>query len=172
LQAHDPEFRPAHISRQLEYPGWALLQARPPHLLNAAYDSWQALELTALDEALAPLWLDHTLANDPWGEANRLRIRHPMAAFVAPVDWWLSMPDTPASGDSHMPRVQGRVHGASERYAVAPGREDAAYFHMPVGQAVHPLSPYFGAGHDDWLAGRPTPWLPGPARYTLRLLPP
>ena len=39
------------------------------------------------------------------------------------------------------------------------------------GQSGHPLSPYWGAGHEDWVHGRATPLLPGPAQHTLRLLP-
>jgi penicillin amidase len=42
---------------------------------------------------------------------------------------------------------------------------------MPGGQSGHPLSPYYGAGHEDWASGRPTPLLPGAAVETLRLLP-
>ena len=33
------------------------------------------------------------------------------------------------------------------------------------------LSPFWGAGHDDWVHGRPTPFLPGDAAHTLTLRP-
>ena len=42
---------------------------------------------------------------------------------------------------------------------------------MPGGQAGHFLSPYWGAGHDDWVEGRPSPFLPGETVYTLTLVP-
>ena len=42
---------------------------------------------------------------------------------------------------------------------------------MPGGQSDHPLSPYFGAGHADWVNGRATPLLPGPVQHTLMLEP-
>jgi penicillin amidase len=42
---------------------------------------------------------------------------------------------------------------------------------MPGGQSGHPLSPFHGAGHADWAAGRPTPFLPGPATHNLTLAP-
>ena len=42
---------------------------------------------------------------------------------------------------------------------------------LPGGQSGHPLSPFWGAGHEDWVHGRPTPFLPGPATHTLRLQP-
>jgi penicillin amidase len=41
---------------------------------------------------------------------------------------------------------------------------------MPAGQSGHPLSFYYRAGHDDWVEGRPTPLLPGPAQHRQRLL--
>ena len=81
------------------------------------------------------------------------------------------MPAQPMSGDAHMPRVQRPAFAASERFAVSPGREDRAYFHMATGQSAHPLSPFFGAGHEDWVEGRLSPWSPGPVRYRLRLVP-
>jgi penicillin amidase len=42
---------------------------------------------------------------------------------------------------------------------------------MPGGQSAHPLSPYYGSGHEDWVTGRCTPFLPGPSEQTLHLLP-
>ena len=62
-------------------------------------------------------------------------------------------------------------HGASERFAVSPGREAEGYFHMPGGQSGHPLSPYYRAGHEAWVRGEATPFLPGPAERSLTLVP-
>jgi penicillin amidase len=42
---------------------------------------------------------------------------------------------------------------------------------MPGGQSGHPMSPFWGAGHEDWVHGRPTPFLPGTTQYTLTLAP-
>jgi penicillin amidase len=68
-----------------------------------------------------------------------------------------------------MPRVGGPVSGASERFTVSPGREEEGLFHMPCGQSAHPLSPFFRAGHEAWVKGSPTPFLPGPTAHTLNL---
>jgi penicillin amidase len=81
------------------------------------------------------------------------------------------MPAQPLPGDHNMPRVQTPSFGASERFAIQPGNLERSYLHMPGGQSDHPLSPFFGAGHADWAAGRPTPLLPGAAAYTLTLKP-
>ena len=74
-------------------------------------------------------------------------------------------------GDIHMPRVQGVDFGASERFGIMPGHEDQSYFHMPGGQSDHPLSPYYGAGHENWASGRAAPLLPGPPEHRLTLTP-
>ena len=57
----------------------------------------------------------------------------------------------PATRD--MPRVQTPDIGASERMVVSPGHEADGIIHMPGGQSGHPLSPFWGAGHDDWVQG-------------------
>jgi penicillin amidase len=85
---------------------------------------------------------------------------------------WLDMPAGPLPGDWSTPRVQSPRFGASERFAVSPGREAAGYLHMPGGQSGHPLSPFYRAGHDAWVRGEPTPFLPGEPAHVLRLVPP
>ena len=70
-----------------------------------------------------------------------------------------------------MPRVQGRGHGASERFVVTPGNEAAGLFQMPGGQSGHPWSPFYSAGHRAWADGTPAPFLPGETRHTLVLKP-
>jgi penicillin amidase len=61
--------------------------------------------------------------------------------------------------------------GASQRMVVAPGHEAEGLAHMPGGQSGHPLSPFWGAGHADWVRGNATPFLPGTARHALTLEP-
>ena len=52
-----------------------------------------------------------------------------------------------------------------------PDTKPQGMLEMPGGQSDNPLSPYFGAGHEDWLRGTPAPLLPGPARYRMTLIP-
>ena len=111
------------------------------------------------------------LANCTWGKRNTLVMEHPLATALPLVGRFLQMPRTQLPGDSDMPRVQGKSFGASQRFAVSPGREAQGYFHMPGGQSGHPLSPYFGAGHDAWVNGEATPFLPGPMQHRLALSP-
>ena len=81
------------------------------------------------------------------------------------------MPAVAVPGDSNVPRVAAPTFGASERFAVEPGHEEYGYFHMPGGQSDNPLSPFYGAGQADWVAGKATPFLPGATKYTLSLNP-
>jgi penicillin G amidase len=170
-RAHDADLDSLQ-QPQIEGAVWRLLEDRPPHLLNPAFDSWQALLVESAREVAESFARQPGgLADRTWGERNRANIRHPIsrgAPFLSP---WLDMPRHHLPGDTHMPRVQGPVFGASQRMAVAPGRESEGYFHMPGGQSGHPLSPYYGAGHEDWVEGTPTPFLPGQARHVLVLTP-
>jgi penicillin amidase len=54
---------------------------------------------------------------------------------------------------------------------VSPGREAEGIMQMPTGQSGHPLSPFYANSHDAWVAGEPTPFLPGPAVHQLTLTP-
>ena len=153
--------------RQWEGPVWKLVTEQPAHLLPSSYDSWNTWINAIVDQTVAE-W-DEPLETRTWGDARMSDIRHPLSRAVPFLSRWLDMPSRPLPGDSHMPRVQSRTQGASERFVVSPGREDEGLFHMPGGQSGHPLSPFYGAGHEDWEEGRPTPLLPGPTAYTLTL---
>jgi penicillin amidase len=83
----------------------------------------------------------------------------------------LDMTTEELPGDSNMPRVQGPTFGASERFAVSPGREQDGYMHMPTGQSGHPLSPHYRDANAAWADGKATPFLPGATVHTLTLRP-
>jgi penicillin amidase len=158
---------------QEEGPLWALVSARPAHLLPPPQASWDAQLLAAVDATVA--WFaerhDGGLAARSWGERNTLQMQHPLSRAVPQLSRWLDAPPVALPGDSHMPRVQAATFGASERFVVSPGREAESLFHMPGGQSGHPLSPHYRAGHDAWVRGEPTAFLPGPTVTTLVLVP-
>lgn len=164
----DPDFR--FDFPQAEQALWRLATAQPPHLLDARYQSWHEQLLAVADRVIEYFWDDATgLQNATWGEFNRLRMAHPLTLALPWLGRWLNMPDQPLPGDTHMPRVQSGSHGASQRLVVSPAREEASLLHMPGGQSGHPLSPFYRAGHDDWVEGRPTPLLPGSPQHRLLL---
>jgi len=160
------------IGRQFEGPAWNLLVERPRHLLHPAYTSWDELLLAAIDDTIDDNTRNGPLAESTWGSRNMAGIRHPLSSALTVLSPWLDMPAEPLDGATHMPRVQQSAFGASERFAVSPGREEEGYFHMPTGQSGHPLSPFYRAGHEAWVRGEPTPFLPGPALHSLTMVPP
>ncbi len=168
----DPRFDYGQTGHQQEGPLWSLVSERPLHLLDPRFVSWNALLLDAVDQLLDDFGSDGSdLVTRTWGALNVAKIRHPMSPFLPMLARWLDMPADPLAGDSHMPRQQTHAFGVSERMIVAPGREEAGIFHMPTGQSAHPLSPFFGRGHEAWLNGEPTPLLPGPPVRVLRFEP-
>ncbi len=157
---------------QFEGVAWPLVQQRPMHLLPRRFESWQSLFEDAAREVRDELAQRGPLAERTWGERNTARICHPLAgALPGFLKTRLCMPADPLPGDGMMPRVQGPAFGASQRMVVSPGHEADGIAHMPGGQSGHPLSPFWGAGHADWAAGRPSPFLPGEARHVLTLAP-
>ena len=156
---------------QFEGVAWPLVAQRPPHLLSRRFDSWDALFEDAANEVRGDLETHGPLAQRRWGERNTAAICHPLVRALPFAKSMLCMPADQLAGDTAMPRVAGPDFGASERMVVSPGHEADGIIHMPGGQSGHPLSPFWGAGHEDWVHGRATPFLPGPATHTLRLQP-
>ncbi len=152
---------------------WALLQKQPMHMLAPRYPSWNALLVEAARKVNTSLSAQPGgLDKQTWGKRNIAQIDHPLAAALPPiVGYWLDMRHQPLPGDHYMPRVQAPAFGASERFGIQPGNEAHSYLHMPGGQSDNPLSPFYGAGHQAWVHGRPTPLLPGTATHHLTLTP-
>nr|WP_301288320.1 penicillin acylase family protein [Natronospira proteinivora] len=146
-----------------------LLSKQPEHLLAPAFDSWAELMVDAMDAVIDRHELDGDAALMTWGEYNATRIRHPLSDALPGLGRWLDLPETWLPGDQHIPRVQLGNFGASQRMVVSPGHEDDGIFHMPGGQSGHFLSPWYDAGHEDWVEGQATPFLPGETRHSLRL---
>ncbi|HSI60347.1 MAG TPA: penicillin acylase family protein, partial [Ideonella sp.] len=156
-----------------EYPATQALDQRPAHLLPPAFASWDALLLAQVDAAVQEMTQDgrRPLAQAAWGEANSSRIQHVLSRAVPVLARWLDMPQRPQSGDANLPHVAQPAFGQSQRLVVSPGHEEQATLSMPGGQSGHPMSPYYGAGHEAWVAGRATPLLAGPAQHRLGATP-
>ncbi len=177
-----------HMPRlsQLEGVAWESITQRPANLLprkfwkcaangpqgDCAQAGWSALLTDAAHDAGATLGKIGPLAKRNWGERNTAAICHPLAAALpGPLHSLLCMPADQLRGDSNMPRVAGPDFGASERMVVSPGHEIDGIIEMPAGQSGNPLSPFWGAGHDAWVQGKPTPFLPGKRVHVLTLVP-
>lgn len=170
LREDDPNFQLSELS---EAAVALLVEEQPAWLLDPTWEDWPAL-LTEAAHRTARELADRPgrLADRRWGERNRARIAHPMARILPwPLNRRLQMPPDELPGDTYMPRIQAPSFGASERFVIAPGQEERSFLHVPGGNGSHPRSPWFGTGHQDWVHGRPSPLLPGPALHELHLLP-
>jgi penicillin amidase len=157
---------------QFEGVAWPLVTQQPDNLLSRRFVSWNALFEDAAKEVRDQLKKNGNVSQRTWGERNIARICHPLAmALPTFAKGLLCMPPDELPGDSNMPRVAAPDFGASERMVVSPGHDADGLIEMPSGQSGHPLSPYWGAGHEDWVHGRATPFLPGKTLHTLRLMP-
>ena len=173
VQRRDPA---ARVGFNVEQPLWSILTARPAYLLPASAASWDELFLRAahltakLGEHQEPVALP--LSECTWGRLNVLAMKHPLSgALPARLARWLDMPAQELPGDANMPRVQTPNFGASMRMVVSPGREEEGIYEQPAGSSGHPFSRFYRAGHENWTDGKPSPFLPGPAKYRLELRP-
>lgn len=160
-------------TKQWEAPLWQLVNDRPQGWLPDGFEDWQFFLEKQAFEAWQPVIMgDIDLKQYTWGERNRTEIRHPLSAAVPFLGKLTDMPDELQSGDTeNMPYISGRVSGQSERIVVSPGFEENGIMNLPSGQSGHPLSPYYGAGHADWVKGTPTPFLPQETIWTLEFKP-
>ncbi|MGP1347289.1 MAG: penicillin acylase family protein [Phycisphaerales bacterium] len=165
----------------IEEPVRRLIETQPPNFLPPDHDTWTALFLTVAKRTHEGIARDGLRPDAPWGEARSIRISHPLMLAIdqfglpqpirTRLAQLLNYAPEPRVGHWNTIRVQTDDFGASQRLVVAPGREDHAILHMPTGQSGHFLSPYYRAGHADWLDGNPTPLEAGPTRHTLTLTP-
>lgn len=149
-----------------------LVDERPAAWIPRGFRDWREVELAAIDLEIALLTKGgKRLVDQTWGMRNTAAIAHPISSAVPFLKPWLAVPPDQLPGDANMPRVAAPTFGQSERLTVSPGREEEGIFNMPGGQSGHPLSPFFLAGHEDWVKAKPRPLLPGTAKYTLTLKP-
>jgi penicillin amidase len=179
LEIHAPAAY-ARAPSQFEGALWELVTQQPLHLLAPRYAHWKQFLLAQVDATLRTLTSETEpgagvpcpqLERCTWGSRRVVSVRHPMSGAFPLVGRFLNMPSLELPGDHDMPRVQDGAFGASERFAVVPGREAQGYLHIAGGQSGHPLSPWYRAGFAEWAEGKPLPFLPGPAEHTLTLAP-
>jgi penicillin amidase len=157
---------------QFEAGGFRLVSERPSNNPPPGGGAWREFLLARLDATVAELLGScDSLAACEYGDVEPVRIQHPLARAIPLLSGLLDMPTLQLPGDNHMPRVQNGSFGASQRFAVSPGRERDGYLTLPGGPSGHPMSPFYASGFDDWASGRPTPFLPGPVAHRLVLTP-
>jgi penicillin G amidase len=147
---HD-EFDYRAATRQWEHVVHQVLTAKKTSWLPAPYQSFEAL----LDDMVKEAWQDSEYGNKIF--KGNVQLGHVFSRMIPGAGFWLALDEEQVPGDIEMPRVGGRSFGASQRLVVSPGLEKSALFHMPAGQVGNPNSPFWGAGHLNWLEGNPAP---------------
>lgn len=152
---------------------WPIFSTEPAHLLDPRHASWRAFRLTTLTDLLENMDIQKPaqVAERTWGSLNTVRLQHPLATLLPFLGRLTDLPPRPLPGDNHMPLVQSRSFGASQRSVVSPGNEEDGLLHLPGGPSGHPRSPFYGAGTPAWEEGRPSPFLPGEPTHVLQLQP-
>ena len=161
-------------THQMDSPLWRLVEEQPAGWLPAEFNNdWQVFFEQMAKTAWAPVLSGEIKLKDYiWGEQNRSHVRHPLSQNVPLLSYLTDMPEAMQDGArGKMPYIAGNTFGQSERIVVSPGHEADGIMNMPAGQSGHPLSPYYGAGHDDWLKGKATPFLPGETKWSLQFVP-
>ncbi len=160
-------------TKQWEAPLWQLVTERPAGWLPGGGDDWQFFFEQKAFEAWKPVLLGEIDLDDfTQGKNNISEIGHPLSSAVPLLSHLTDMPRVEQSGDTeNLPYIAGRRRGQSERIVVSPGHEESGIMNLPAGQSGHPLSPYYGAGHEDWQEGNMTPFLPQQTKWMLEFQP-
>lgn len=160
LHTHDGSLK--YVKRDLEPAIWLLIEQQPSSWLNPQFSDWDAQLSDSFNQVVSKLTAEFgsNLHAWQWGKVNELVIEHPFAKQIPQLSKFLNMPIAAGFGDSYMPAVQGRSFGASQRFIAQPGHLENAIMAIPGGQSGHPLSPFYRAGFDDYIAAKPTPLLP------------
>ena len=167
-----PDRHTRHLRWQLDGPLTRILDSGAQNFLPRGMQNWDEFLALALKLTIEDMTMEgQDMADATWGARNYAQIRHPLSYALPFLGGLLDVPPSPLSGDVNLPRVEHRAFGASHRAVVSPGREEDGIMNMPTGQSGHPLSPFYNAGHNDWLEGKPTPFLPGPALAEMTLVP-
>lgn len=160
------------VSFDYEEPVWLIIENQVSHLLDVGVSSWNEQLLNYLRNVVEPYVNKDgsvRIAEMQWGLHNQAAIKHPLSEALPFISAWLDAPSHAMAGDYHMPLVARPSVGASQRMVLSPGTEKQGIFHMPGGQSGHILSPFYLKGHDHWVEGVASQYLPGDLIYQMSL---
>ena len=145
-----------------------LLEERPPHLLTRGFADWPTFLRQVLLDALRGLDADESRpgSDASWGDVNTLDVAHPLAGLPVigtVLGRWLRFPPARLPGAPVTLRVATPSYGALLRMSVSPAHPEDGILELAGGQSGHFLSANFADLLDEWVQGKPTPFLAGPA---------
>ena len=155
---------------QFEAAGWRLVNEQPAAIKPPRGDDWRAFLLLELDDTIADAGRRMRRAGGMHlrSGSRPVEVRHPLSRAV-PV---LSAPARHAGArvagrPSHAARAGRRLWRVASDSRCRRDARRRAICELPGGPSGHPLSPFYRSGFEDWAAGKPTPFLPGPAAHKL-----
>ena len=178
----DPLIAPARAADSTYAYAWGLsdevvrrlLAERAPHLLDPAYEDYDALVRLAARRAAASL--GKRAPGTPfdrvtWGRVNRARFHHPLAGAITALGAWLNFPDAALAGGSSCVRVARPRSGSAMRLVVDMKDATKSRFALPGGQSGNFQSPHYSDGFAGWVAGTTVALEPGPPVHRITLTP-
>ena len=122
--------------------------------LRASPEAWRRAGLGERDAVLHAAVGDVSL-DGPWGERNRLAVKHPFGRSGGPLGWLFNPPAPPLSGCDRCVRVATPRFGQSMRMVVDFADPDATTLVLPLGASGHVGSAHRTDQMRDWLDGDP-----------------
>ncbi|QGM46678.1 penicillin acylase family protein [Methylocystis heyeri] len=147
---------------------------RPELIPEADYVDWGSFLRAALLRSARRLKAQQggaDLDRLTWGRVNRVAMGHVLSPIAPFLNLLLDMSPQPLPGCGFCLRVSEDTHAANARMIVAPGHEGDAIMQFAGGQSGQPGSAHYGDEQDDWLFGRPTPFMSQEARHKAILRP-
>lgn len=125
--------------------------------LKAKPEAWKEAGLGDQQEVLAGVVMEAEKAvrAEPWGEQNRLKIRHPLGRGGALLSWCFDPPEVQQGGSRSSVRVTASEFGQSMRLLVDWNEPEATTLVLPLGVSGHLGSPHRMDQRRDWLNGDP-----------------
>jgi penicillin amidase len=136
---------------------WMNSEAMLLAALKAKPEAWKEAGLGDKDEILGGVVseAEKELKHEPWGEQNKLRIRHPLGRGGALLSWIFDPPSMPQGGSRRSVRVTTPEFGQSMRLLVDWSDPEATTLVLPLGVSGHLSSPHRLDQMEDWLKGDP-----------------
>ncbi|GLR70181.1 penicillin acylase family protein [Agaribacter marinus] len=172
-QDHANVVKTRYLLRSIEPAIWQLINNQANDWLDAKYPNYDEMIKNVYVQMKHTLMAqfdatEEDLSALAWGNVNALTVKHPLASSLGFIGEYLNMPTVPSFGDSYMPAVQSPAFGASQRLIVQPGHLKNAILTIPGGQSMHPLSPFYFSGFDEYATHQKTPLLPQSVEHTLQ----
>ncbi len=128
-----------------------VLSERPQRWLPKAFNSWDTLLTSAVEQAVTGKQGD--VATWKWGDSHPVYLQHPIFGQVPVLNRWTGPGRVPQSGDGTTVKQVGLEFGPSERLTVDFSNLDQSRLNIVSGESGNLLSPYYMDQWQAWYQG-------------------